>query len=311
MDASTIFTTILAFVLVFLFAIQKFSRQIQMQSGEHLKTFLAKWSSNPLKGAASGAFVTALIQSSTASTVILVGLVNAGVIPVTNALSVVIGANIGASVTAQLFALKMTYIAPIIVILGFIVAHTHSKLRRYGKAIFYFGIIFLSLFTIGILVEPLRNHPSFINLIQSVSNPFAAIIAGAVITVILQSSSVLTGLVLILASSGLIALPTAVGFLFGSALGSPITPIIASASANTDAKKVAVAHGLFNYIGVVFFLTLLPLFTMLLKFISNDPVQQIVNAHFIFNATCALFALVFFSQYEKLVRVTTTVLYKK
>jgi len=311
MDASTIFTTILAFVLVFLFAIQKFSHQIQLQSGERLKSFLVSWSANPLKGAASGAFMTALIQSSTAATVILVGLVNAGVIPITNALGVVIGANIGASVTAQLFALKMTYIAPIIVIAGFILAHTHSRLRPYGKAIFYFGIMFLSLFMISILVEPLRNHPAFINLIQSISNPITAIMAGAVITVILQSSSVLTGLVLVLASGGILALPTAIGFLFGGALGSPITPIIASASANSDAKKVAVAHALFNYIGVLFFFLLLPFFTMLLEFITNDPVQQIVNAHFIFNAVCALISLTFFSQFQKLVRVTTTALYRK
>ncbi len=311
MDASTIFTTILAFVLVFLFAIQKFSHQIQLRAGTRLRSFLTRTSSTPLKAALSGTAVTAIIQSSTAASVILVGLVNAGIIPVGNAIGVIIGANVGSSVTAQLVALKMTYIAPIIVILGFILAHTHSRLRRYGKAIFYFGIIFLSLFMISILVEPLKNHPSFIGLLDSIQNPLAAMLAGAVVTVIFQSSSILTGLVLILAASGLVELPTAIGFMFGGNLGSPITAIIASSSATLEAKKVAIAHALFNYLGTAVFIILVIPFTSLLHLITPNLVQQIVNAHFMFNMGCAIASLVFFKHFERLASKVTVALYKK
>ena len=131
-----------------------------------------------------------------------------------NAISVVIGANIGTTITAQLVALNMTYIAPIIVIAGFVISHTRSRFERYGKAIFYFGVIFLSLYLISNLVTPFRNNPEIISFLQAMSNPYSAIAIGAIITVILQSSSALTGLIIILASQGLIGLPAAIGFLF-------------------------------------------------------------------------------------------------
>jgi len=311
MDASTIFTTILALVLIFLFAIQKFSHQMQHVAGKRLKSFLTRWSDNPIKGSFSGMLVTALLQSSTATSIILVGLVNAEIIPATNALSVVIGANVGGSITAQLVALKMTYIAPLVVIAGFILSHTHSRFKRYGKPIFYFGVIFFSLFIIGILAEPLKNHASFLAIIQSISNPFTALLAGALITFLFQSSSVLTGLVLILAGSGLIELPTAIGFMLGGNIGSPITALIASASASLEAKRVAIAHALFNYVGTLIYLPLITPFILLLQFISPDPVQQIVNAHFIFNASCAIVCLVFFKRFDSLARKVTSALYTK
>ena len=311
MDTTAIFTTILSLVLIFLFAIQKFSHQIQLVAGERLKFILNKWTDTPLKGILSGAFVTSIIQSSTAASVILVSLVNAELIPSFNAISVVIGANIGSTVTAQLIALNMTFIAPIVVIIGFIIAHTHSRFRRYGKSIFYFGVMFLTLFLIRTLVEPLKDSLEVVAFLHSLSNPYAAILVGAIITIILQSSSVLTGLVLILASQGLVDLPAAIGFMLGAAIGSPITAVIASTSASIEAKKVAMANVLFNLIGAAIFIPIIwPLIT-LLKFTSDAPAQQIVNAHFIFNIGGAVIAFIFFKQFEKLVRKTTVALYKK
>ena len=311
MDTTTIFTTILALVLVFLFAIQKFTHQIEVVAGEKLKAILNSWTNKPLKGILSGAFVTSILQSSTAVSVILVGLVNGGLIPAYNAVAVVVGANIGSTVTAQLIALNMTFIAPMVVIAGFILSHTHSRLRRYGKAVFYFGIIFLSLFIIQNLVQPLKDNEAFVGFLGSLDNPYSAIIVGAVLTAIFQSSAVLTGLVLILAGSSLVGLPMAIGFLLGASIGSPMTAIIASMSASIEAKKVAIAHLFFNILGFAIFFSIMPFFAKMLQFTSGNLVQQIVNAHFIFNITTAILCFVFFKQFERLLRHAVSAMYRK
>lgn len=311
MDTTTIFTTILAFVLVFLFAIQKFTHQIQIVAGEGLKAILNNWTNRPLKGILSGAFVTSILQSSTAVSVILVGLVNGGLLPSFNAIAVVVGANIGSTITAQLIAFNMTYIAPMMVIAGFIISHTHSRLRKYGKAVFYFGIIFLSLFIIQNLVAPLQDNDVFVGFLRSLDNPYSAIVAGAVLTAIFQSSAVLTGLVLILAGSSLVGLPMAIGFLLGASIGSPMMAIIASMSASIEAKKVAIAHLFFNILGFLVFLPIIMPFAKALEFTSSDLVQQIVNAHFVFNISSAVIIFIFFKQFERLVRHTTYAMYRK
>ncbi len=310
MDITTTITTVLSLVIVFLFAIQKFSHHIQKLAGERLKSLLHKFTDKPVKGAFSGALVTGLVQSSTATSVILVGLVNAGVLATYNAISVVIGANIGTTITAQLIALNMTYIAPIIVIVGFILSHTHSRFRRYGKAIFYFGIIFLTLFIISFIVTPLKDNSDLQNLLTSINSPYRAIVFGIIITTILQSSSVFTGLTLVLVSGGFIGLPVAIGFLIGSSIGSPLTAVIASTSASFEAKKVAVSHVIFNLLGVVIFTPLINPFVKLLHLISDNEIQQVVNAHFIFNMVCAILCLVFFNYFVFITDKATKILYK-
>ena len=310
MNVTTIITTVLSLVVIFLFAIQKFSHQVQLIAGERLKAILNRWTDKPIKGVVSGALITSIMQSSTATSVVLVGLVNAGVIASYNAIGVVIGANIGSTITAQLVALNMTYIAPIIVIFGFIITHTQSRFRKYGKSIFYFGLIFLTLFIISNIVAPLKDNLDLQNILSAMNNPYKAILVGAIVTAILQSSSVFTGLILILTLQGLVTLPAAIGFMLGSNIGSPLTAIVASTSANFEAKKVAIAHVLFNVVGVLIFTPFIIPFEKLLRFISNNEIQQIVNAHFLFNITCAIICLAFFEHFEKLVRNVTKILYK-
>jgi phosphate:Na+ symporter len=172
MDITTIITTVLSLVVIFLFAIQKFSHQIQLVAGEKLKSVLNKWTDTPIKGVLSGAMITGIMQSSTATSVVLVGLVNAGLIASYNAIGVVIGANIGTTITAQLVALNMTYIAPVIVICGFIITHSQSRFKKYGKAIFYFGLIFLTLFIISNIVAPLKDNLFLQSLLSEMNNPY-------------------------------------------------------------------------------------------------------------------------------------------
>lgn len=310
METTTIITTVLSLVVIFLFAVQKFSHQIQIVAGERLKNLLHDFTNHPVKGVLSGAFITSIMQSSTATSVVLVGLVNAGVIASANAIAVVIGANIGTTITAQLVALNMTYIAPLIVIAGFVITHTQSRFRKYGKAIFYFGLIFLSLFIISNVTAPLKYNTDLQNILASMSSPYRAIIVGTVITAIIQSSSVFTGLTLILAASGLVTLPVAVGFLLGSNIGSPLTAVVASTTANFEAKKVATAHILFNIVGVIIFIPFIYPFMSLLRIISDNEVQQIVNAHFLFNVICAILCLLFYRYFNRLVHTVAKGLYK-
>ncbi len=308
---TTTFTTILALVVVFLFAIQKFGHQVERVAGPKLREIFHNFTNKPIKAIAVGTLVSSILPSSMAISVILVNLVNAGIIASYNAVGVVVGANLGIIVTSQLIALNMTYIAPIIVICGFIVSHTHSKFKRYGKAVFYFGVIFLALFIISILIEPLKGNPQFLSFLQSISNPYEAILVGAILTIMVQSGALFAGLVLILASGNLIGLPEAVGFLLGCGITPALTAVIASTSASLEAKKVAIANALFNIGGVILFAPFLYPFINLLRFISQNEVQQIVNATFIFNVTIAMLCFIFFKYFDKLVNKITVTLYKK
>ncbi len=296
MDFIQTISVIFSLILVFLFALQKFSHQIQLVAGEKFRGILEKFINHPIKGAVAGALITSVIQSSSATSVILISLVDAGISTFERVLPVLIGANIGSTITAQLIALKMTYVAPIIVIAGFIIAHSHSKFRKYGKSVFYFGMIFLSLLLISYFIEPITNHPLFISLLKS-DGYFATIAVGAIVTAIIQSSSIVTGIVILLAGEHAITLSQGVGIIMGSNIGSPVTALLASISAKFEAKKVAVAQFLFNVIGVLIFLPFLKLFELLLKGISSDITQQLVNAHFIFNFLTAILCLVFIKKF--------------
>ena len=228
MDLTNTIVTVLAFVIIFIVSIQKFSRHIEEIAGERLKIILNKWTDTPVKGTVVGTILATVIQSGTAATIITVGLVNSQIISFTNSLGVIIGINIGTTVTSELIALNMTYVAPIVVIVGFILSHTHSQFRKYGKAVFYFGMMFLSLLIISLLINPLKENSFVIYLLQNSQSLYATIIIGAVATSLLQSGSILMGLVMILASSGLIGLDQSIGFIFGASIGGPLASFVAS-----------------------------------------------------------------------------------
>lgn len=296
-----IFIPTIALVFIFLFSLQKLSHQIEVVAGEKFKTLMNSWTKTPLRSFFTGGITTAVIQSSAATSVILISLVNSKIITFTQSLGAIIGANIGTTITAQLVALKMTYVAPFVVIAGFIISHSHSRLRKYGKSLFYFGMIFFTLYIISILIEPIKNSIIFTSILASTRDWWSAILIGAILTIILQSSSLITGLVIVMASQGFLDIYQSVGIILGSNIGSPFTALIASFSATTEAKKVAFAHFLFNFIGAIIFFPFLNYFIFLIQKISNDPVQQIVNAHFLFNAIVASICLIFIKKFEKFV----------
>ena len=305
MDLTNTIVTVLALVIIFIVSIQKFSRHIEEIAGSRLKEILNNWTSTPLKGVVTGTTLSAIIQSGTAATIITVGLVNAQIIPFINALGIVIGINIGTTVTSELIALNMTYIAPIVVIVGFILSHTHSRLRKYGKAVFYFGMMFLSLLMISFLINPLKENPTVLYILQNSQSIYTTMVLGAFATFFFQSGSVLMGLVILLASSGLLGLPQAIGFIFGSNIGGPLASFVASIHAHHEAKKVAMAQILFSILGIIIFLPLEVPFEHLLGLITTNLSQQIVNAQFIFNGVTVIICLVFFKPFAKMVSVAT------
>ncbi len=305
MDLTNTIITVLAFVLIFIFAIQKFSAHIEEIAGSRLKEILNGWTNTPIKGTITGAIFAAIIQSGTAATIITVGLVNSGIISFMNALGIVIGINLGTTVTSELIALNMTYIAPVVVIIGFILSHTHSRLRKYGRAVFYFGVMFLSLLIISFLIAPLKSDPFVVSILKNSNGLYATVIIGAIATATLQSGSVLMGLVMIMASGGLLGITQALGFMFGTSIGGPTASLVASMHAKPEAKKVAVAQMIFNLLGILIFLPLAMPFEKLLGVITPNISQQIVNAQFIFNIATAALCLVFIKSFASLTSSVT------
>ena len=305
MDLTNTIITVFALVFVFIVSIQKFSRHIEENAGVHLKEILNRWTSTSFKGAVAGTILAAIIQSGTAATIITIGLVNSQLISFASSLGVIIGINIGTTITSQLVALNMTYIAPTVVIVGFILSHTRSRFQKYGKTIFYFGMMFLSLLLISLLLQPLKSNPSVLFILQNSQSLYATILIGTMFTFFLQSGSILMGLAILLSSSGLLGIDQAIGFMFGSSIGGPLASFIASINANTDAKKAAVAQILFNLLTIILFLPFIVPFENLLQLITANVGQQIVNAQFIINIITAILCLIFIKPFSRIVTFTT------
>lgn len=282
-----ILAVILGCVVLFLFAIQKFSRQMEYVAGKRLRKILQTFTSTSWRGIMSGTFVTALIQSSTATTVMLVGLVDSGLITFGSSVGVILGANIGTTVSSQLIAWNGLYLAPYILISGFLLHIIPNRFQKYSKAIMYFGLIFFSFLIISILIKPLQNDPVLLHWLSYIHNFWPALLAGICITALFQSSSVVTGLVILLVGGGLLNFDSALGIILGANIGTTITALIASAVLSLSAKRTAFFHLIFNLGGVIIILPFLKSFVDLVQFFDGEAVRQVANAHLIFNLVAA------------------------
>ena len=265
-------------LILFLYGIEHFSTEIQRIAGERFRTLLARLTKNRWRGAVLGALVTGIIQSSTATTVIVVGLVNAGTISFMQSLGVIFGANVGTTITAQLVALKLTSFAPAFILLGFIVGLVGGRYKFLGRPIFYFGLVFFSLNLISDSIIPVKEDPAVANLFRELSSLPLAILAGFVFTVIVQSSSVTSGILVLLADGGLIGLSQGIPLLLGAAMGTTTTAIFASHRMSLHARRAASAHFLFNFFGVILLLPFLTPFEGFVEGLGGGPGQQIANA---------------------------------
>lgn len=300
-EITYILFSIIAVIFVFLFAIEKFSRQLQRLAGDRFKGIIQKITSNPFKGTVIGTLVTAILQSSTATTILTISLVQGGLMTFRQSLGVIFGANIGTTITTQLIAFQLLEIAPFILVLGFLLMKVKTGLVRFGKPIFYFGLMFSTLFIISVLVEPLKNDPWFASILVGSSNIYIVLIVGALITTVLQSSALISGLIVIMAGAGLIDFTQAFAILLGANVGTTTTALIAASVMDKDAKRAAMAHFVFNVIGVILVLPFIhPISTWITSFVTG-PAAQVAFAHILFNVVSAILALLCVRWFEKLI----------
>jgi len=289
---------------LFIYGIHLMGDGLQRVAGDRFRNVLKTLTSTPFKGVLVGAGITALIQSSSATTVMVVGFINAGLMTLRQSLGVIFGANIGTTVTAQIIAFKLTDYALPIIGIG-MVLNIFSKKRFWrflGLFFLGFGILFLGLNIMTSVVRPIAKDPAVIELFANINNRVLyAVLIGAGITAIVQSSSVTTGIVLGLVSIGLIDLDGAIPIILGCNIGTCVTVMIASIGTTISAKRSAVAHLLFNCIGAIVFLVILKPFTFLVSYTSTDVVRQCANAHTLIKILETLLYMPFIGLYVKAV----------
>jgi phosphate:Na+ symporter len=291
---------------IFLYGINMLTDALKRLSSETIRNILHKATSFPLFGTMTGIAATALIQSSSATTVLTVGFVNAGLMNLKQAVSVIFGANIGTTVTGQLMAFKVSQYALPFLFIGILLYIFAKKdsIKGIGALIMGFAMIFFGMHLMSQGVAPLKESEMVMDVFQNFShNPILGVAAGMIITILLQSSSATVGLVLTLVGSGLINLDGAIPIILGDNVGTCFTAALASIGTNLAAKRTALAHFGFNIIGTVIVVALLPLYKSLILITSTDVVRQAANAHTIFNVLNTLLFLPFTTLYTKLIEL--------
>jgi len=302
---------------VFLYGLKLLSDNIQQISSDKLKYFLTLLTKNKLTGLLFGAILTVLIQSSSASTVIVVGFANAGLIRLTQCISVIFGANIGTTITAQIIAFKASAIAlPLIAIgMALLLFSKKAHIKTIGQLIVGLGLLFFGLKLMGDFLKPLKEYQPFLDVMQNMGHhPILGVLAGTLVTIALQSSSATTGMIVTLGSLGLINIETAFILELGSNVGTTVTAQIAAFNANVTAKRVAWSHTLFNVIGTAYMIVLLnvkvgghAIFLHLINWVTPGDVfagesveRAIANGHTLFNVTNALILFPFIGTIAKM-----------
>lgn len=304
---------------LFLYGMNTMSDALQKTAGERMKKILSFLTKNPIMGALAGALVTAVLQSSSATTVMAIGFVSAGLMTLPQAISVIFGANIGTTMTAQLLAFKLSdYIYPIIFI-GFMLQFVGKteKLKNIGMVIFSFGLLFEGIEIMGHVMKPLAGSSVFVDLMAEVSStPVLGVLLGGVMTLVVQSSSATIAVLQNFAAqpaadgvSSVIGLTGAIPILLGDNIGTTITAILASIGQTKNAQRTAIAHSIFNISGSLVCLCIIPFFAQFVQYISPSGREidvisrQIANAHTTFNVVCTLAWLPFIPVMVKIVKV--------
>jgi len=282
---------------LFLYGMDKMSEGMKKTAGNQMRNILAALTKNRVIALLVGAFVTMVIQSSSATTVMLVSFVQAGLMSFSQTLGVILGADIGTTVTAQLIAFKLTDYALLMISVGFglRMCSKSENIKNIGEVILGFGILFFGMKLMSDTMKPLRDYPDFINLLKGLENPMLGLLVGAAFTALIQSSSAFTGILIVLAQQNLITLEAGIPMIFGANLGTCITAALATIGTSREAKRVALAHIFFKLAGVALFFFWIPQFADLIQFLAekfqSGAARQIANAHTIFNVGLALLFL--------------------
>ena len=288
--------SLLGGLALFLYGMQMMSGGLEAAAGNKMKQILERLTANRFLGVVVGALITAVIQSSSATTVMVVGFVNSGMMTLSQAVWIIMGANIGTTITGQLIALDVGMMAPLFAFAGvaMIVFLKSPKAHHYGEIIAGLGVLFIGMGMMSDAMVPLREVPEFVNLMTTFSNPIIGIGVGAIFTAIIQSSSASVGILQSLASNGLIGLGDAVFVLFGQNIGTCITAVLAAIGTSRNAKRTTVIHLTFNIIGTTVFTIvclLFPLTNLVESFTPGNAPAQIANMHTLFNIVTTLLLL--------------------
>ena len=283
---------------LFLHGMQMMSSGLEAAAGNKMKRILERLTSNRFLGVVVGAVITAVIQSSSATTVMVVGFVNSGMMTLQQAVWIIMGANIGTTITGQLIALDVGALAPLFAFIGvaLVVFIKKQSVHHYGQIIAGLGILFIGMEMMSGSMMPLRESEAFISLMTRFSNPVLGILAGMIFTAIIQSSSASVGILQALAAGGLIGLDGAVYVLFGQNIGTCITAVLASIGTSRNAKRTTIIHLMFNVIGTTIFTIVCmtsPLVELVESFTPGNPQAQIANMHTLFNIVTTLLLLPF------------------
>lgn len=287
---------------VFLYAIKSMGEALQSAVGAEMRRLIAAFTSSPLKGVAVGTLVTMLIQSSSATTVIVVSLVHVGLMTLKQAFGVIMGANIGTTFTGQIVAFKVEQGAPVLIVVG-LALQMLSRRKKHA----HIGQVMLSLGLLFMGMEMMKDSMSFLKgredlLLHLSHHPILGVLAGSVLTCLVQSSSATVGLTIAMASQGVLPVEAAVPIIFGDNIGTTVTAVLASLGGNRHAKRAALSHVLFNVIGTAAMLLVLPLYVKLVVLTSSDPARQVANSHTIFNVVNALLFLPFVDRFVALIK---------
>jgi phosphate:Na+ symporter len=300
---------------LFLYGMEKMTDGLKAAAGQQMNTLLAKLTGNRVLGALTGAIVTAVIQSSSVTTVLVVGFVSAGLMSLVQAVGVIFGANVGTTVTAQIVAFNTTALAMPLIALGFVMSFVWKEgvARHYGAMLMGLGLLFYGMGTMGEAMAPLRTNQRFAELLQSLQNPVLGMLAGAVFTALVQSSSATIGLAVVMATQGLLSLPAGIAILFGAKIGTGITAVLAGIGKPQDAKRAAVVHVLFNVLGAALWLPLIPQLAAMAQAVSPmaadlqgverlaaEVPRQVANAATIWAVANTLLFLPFTAWFAKL-----------
>ena len=272
---------------LFLHGMQMMSSGLEAAAGGQMKSVLEKLTSNPLMGILVGTLITTAVQSSSATTVMVVGFVNAGMMSLNQAVWIIMGANVGKTTTGLLIALDVGALAPVVAFIGvaLMVFVKKPKLQHIGQLLAGLGILFIGMDMMSASMEPLRDVPAFVQMMATLSNPILGIIFGALFTALIQSSAASIGILQTLAAAGAVGFSASVYILFGQNIGTCITAVMASFGVSRDAKRATCVHILFNVIGTVIFTAVVMVFplTQLIERLVPGPMAQIAAMHVIFN----------------------------
>ena len=286
---------------LFLYGMKMMSDSLELAAGNKMKTILEKLTTNRFLGVIVGALITAVIQSSSATTVMTVGFVNAGLMKLKNAVWIIMGANIGTTITGQLIVIDISALAPLIAFIGvaLIAFFKNKKLDMIGGIIAGLGILFMGMDMMSGAMMPLRDSKEFVNIVSTFKNPLIGILVGAIFTAIIQSSSASVGILIALAKSGVITLSSSIYVLFGQNIGTCITAVLASIGTSKNAKRTTIIHLSFNIIGTIIFVTislLFPFADIVASLTPGNVPAQIANVHTIFNIGTTILLLPFGKQ---------------